>query len=236
MNPCYSILTKQNKTTTNTKETNSMDRIEMVERLREKAGVSYEEAKAALETSNWDLLDAVVLLEKEGKVRDAAYSTKRATKDEQKQTSQKEEKPKSDGFEKFMRFCGRIIHKGNTNNLVVLRNGERKFSLPVTALALLLIFAFYFTIPLIIVSLFFGFHYKFTGPDLGKDSINNVMEKATNAAEAVKKEVQKEMKSDAEEIKEEYRAAKAELEEEIKELQEELDEMLEELEEDEDKK
>jgi len=40
----------------------------MVETLREKANVSYEEAKAALEASNWDLLDAIVLLEGEGKI------------------------------------------------------------------------------------------------------------------------------------------------------------------------
>ncbi|MCL2568142.1 MAG: ubiquitin [Oscillospiraceae bacterium] len=213
-----------------------MDRIEMVEKLREKAGVSYEEAKAALEASDWDLLDAVVLLEKEGKVRDAAYSTKRSAKDEHKQSGAKEEKPKGEGFEKFLRFCGRIIHKGNTNSLVVLRNGERKFSLPVTAFALLLIFAFYFTIPLIIVSLFFGFHYKFSGKDLGKDSINNVMEKATHAAEAVKREVQKEMKDDTKTLKEELKEMQEEIKADLKEIQEEIDEMLEDLEEDEDKK
>ena len=37
-----------------------MTNLEMVETLREKANVSYEEAKAALEASNWDLLDAIL--------------------------------------------------------------------------------------------------------------------------------------------------------------------------------
>ena len=56
----------------------NMTNYEMVELLRQKANVSYEEAKAALEASDWDLLDAIVLLEREGKVpeNDARFSTK----------------------------------------------------------------------------------------------------------------------------------------------------------------
>ena len=52
-----------------------MEMIEKVERLREKADVTYEEAKAALEQSDGDLLDAMVLLERQGKVRKPAQST-----------------------------------------------------------------------------------------------------------------------------------------------------------------
>ena len=40
-----------------------MDRFEMTDKLSQKTEVSYEEAKAALEASNWDLLDAMILLE-----------------------------------------------------------------------------------------------------------------------------------------------------------------------------
>ena len=39
---------------------NKMTNYEMVELLRQKANVSYEEAKATLEAANWDLLDAIV--------------------------------------------------------------------------------------------------------------------------------------------------------------------------------
>ena len=200
-----------------------MDRIEMVERLREKAGVSYEEAKAALEASDWDLLDAVVMLEKEGKVRDAGYSTKRATSDEQAPQTGKEKKPKGEGFERFMAWLSRVIHKGNTNSLVVMRNNERKFGLPVTAFALLLVFAFYFTIPLLIISLFFGFHYKFVGPDLGKDSINNVMHKATQAAESIKEEFKEDTEAVKQDLKEDLDELKREAEEEIDALKKEVD-------------
>ena len=55
-----------------------MDNFEKVEKLREKANVSFEEAKAALEESNWDLLDAMIVLEKQGKTeaRKEKFSTK----------------------------------------------------------------------------------------------------------------------------------------------------------------
>ena len=49
------------------KEDNRMDNMEKVEKLRERANVTYEEAKAALEESSWDLLDAIVNLERQGK-------------------------------------------------------------------------------------------------------------------------------------------------------------------------
>ena len=62
-----------------------MNEYEKVEKLREKANVSYEEAKAALEKCNWDLLDAIVLLEREGKIfvirPQEALSIKRLEKD-----------------------------------------------------------------------------------------------------------------------------------------------------------
>ncbi|HEY5466186.1 MAG TPA: hypothetical protein VIL27_04045, partial [Clostridia bacterium] len=43
--------------------------LEQVELLRSKADVTYEEARQALEATGGDLLDAVVLLEIQGKVR-----------------------------------------------------------------------------------------------------------------------------------------------------------------------
>ena len=46
-----------------------MDNLEKVEKLRERANVSYEEARTALEENNWDLLDAMVALEKAGRTR-----------------------------------------------------------------------------------------------------------------------------------------------------------------------
>ena len=41
-----------------------MDRLEKVEKIRKKTGVSFEDAKTALDAADGDVLDALVWLEK----------------------------------------------------------------------------------------------------------------------------------------------------------------------------
>ena len=58
--------------------------LEKVEQLVEKAGCTYAEAKAALEGNEWNLLDAIIALEAEGKARSssAAYAYAKAPEEE----------------------------------------------------------------------------------------------------------------------------------------------------------
>ena len=51
-----------------------MDQLEKVEKIREKTGVTYEEAKAALDAAGGDVLDALVYLESKGKKPKRRYS------------------------------------------------------------------------------------------------------------------------------------------------------------------
>ena len=55
-------------------DTFEMDRLEKVEQLVAKAGCSYAEAKDALEKSDWNVLDAIVALESEGKAKASSAS------------------------------------------------------------------------------------------------------------------------------------------------------------------
>jgi len=165
-----------------------MTNLEMVETLREKANVSYEEAKAALEASNWDLLDAILLLEGEGKIpsETAIYSTR------QKELPPAEEPQDHKGFRDGIRWLGqafrKLLHIGNTNQLVISRNDKECFSLPVTVFAVLILCSVWTILIAMLISLFFGVRYAFRGPDLGKESINRVMDKAGDMAENVKEE------------------------------------------------
>ena len=45
-----------------------MENTQKIEQLVSKAGCSYEEARTALEACGWDMLDAIISLEREGKV------------------------------------------------------------------------------------------------------------------------------------------------------------------------
>ena len=166
-----------------------MDHLEMVEKLREKANVSYEEAKTALEAANWDLLDAMVLLESEGKIH--TDSTSNFTT---KQPEKKVSAPDQSGRGMVRRLCDTLvslINKANTIDLEVSRRSSPVFTVPLIALLLLLIFAFWFTIPIIVISLFFGYRYTFKGPNV-MDSINQAMEKAADAADSIRSGVTKE--------------------------------------------
>ena len=63
----------------------------------------------------------------------------------------------------------------------------------VAALALLLIFAFHFCIPALIIGLFAGCRYAFSGEDLGRENLNRAMDAAADAAQQVKAEVAAEL-------------------------------------------
>ena len=165
-----------------------MDHYEMVEKLREKANVSYEEAKAALEAADWNLLDALVLLENQGKVSGGTdYSTKSETHWEH-----------SHDHRRHAEAAGRVGRQvatgiNNLNRYFVLfnRKGETMFELPLLVMILLLVFGFWITVPLLIVGLFFGFKYSLKG-SAGVEKVNRVMDKASEVADNIVSEVRKE--------------------------------------------
>ncbi|MDR3601628.1 MAG: ubiquitin [Desulfosporosinus sp.] len=180
-----------------------MTTLEQVEKLRAMANISYDEAKAALDAANGDLLEAIIELEKQGKVNAPTgggyYSSEKpidASELAYKNNCWDKQAKNCNGSETFFslmkkigRFCLKMIHKGTANYFEVLKGEERKASVPVIALALLLIFAFGVTVPLLIVGLFFGLRYRFKGPDLSGNTVNDAMDSAADAAEDLKKSI-----------------------------------------------
>ena len=168
-----------------------MTNFEMVEMLREKANISYEEAKAALEQANWDLLEAMLLLEKEGKVVNNETGGSYSTKTEEKREPEQKHRS-ADGLRSAFKWLGEkaawLLKIGNTNYFVVSRGGKEKFSLPVTVCAILLICAFWFVLAALVIGLFCGVRYSFRGAELGKSAINDAMDRAADAAENMKED------------------------------------------------
>ena len=69
-------------------------------------------------------------------------------------------------------------------------------------LILLLVFALYVTVPLLILGLFLGFRYRFSGPDLERDSINDVMGNVADSAADLGRQVMDELRSQHDKYKE----------------------------------
>ncbi|MBQ9301255.1 MAG: DUF4342 domain-containing protein [Clostridia bacterium] len=156
-----------------------MDHLEMVEKLREKANVSYEEANDALEACDWDLLDALLMLESEGRLHEmeeAAYSTR--AKQPQKSTQTKARKAKGNGLlASLLKGAASLIKKGNAVSVQIKKNEEIRLSLPLTVVVIALIFMFWWMLIAVAVSMIFGYRYSIKGLSID-ESVNNAMDKA----------------------------------------------------------
>lgn len=172
-----------------------MDNLEKVEKIREKTGISYEEAMAALEANNYDVLDALVYLERQGKIREpevSAYSTGQGQQSQEfARTQQEYEKDcRRKSFEnpltKFFRWCGRILRKSCDTSFEVIRDGKLVVTIPVIVLILGTVMAFWVTLILLVVGMFMGCKYHFGGFESTQIDINDICEKASETCENIK--------------------------------------------------
>lgn len=179
-----------------------MEMMEKAERLREKANVTYEEAKAALEQTGGDLLDAMVLLERQGKVKGPAQST--FSTDYEEQTEYVKVRDKVEEQEKsapsFGRTVGRLF-RGligfiRKTTFIVTKGEEAIFTMPTIVFALLLFFFWEILAPIMVVALFFGIRYSFDGEEEAEKA-NSILNKAGDFAQDVRSEFTKD--SDTEE-------------------------------------
>lgn len=163
-----------------------MEHFEMVEKLCQKTGVTYEEAKNTLEKCDWDMLDALVMLESAGKVKaeaqaPAAYSTQPQPQMVHQEQHSKNKQEFVSGLQKLWNFICKLFQKGNVNSFTIYRHQEELVTMPVTVLVLLVLFIWPASIVLLIVGLFVGMRYAFSGPDFGdNNSINKALDKATD--------------------------------------------------------
>ena len=177
-----------------------MTELEKVEKLREKANVTFAEAKEALDNSGGDILSALIYLENQGKVTvpagggffsgaDLPPPTENVSSANYHSSSGSVSSGEefTDLLKRFGAFCLKMFNKGINNHLEATKGSQHLFSCPVLIVILLAAFFFWVTIPLFVISLFCGFRYRFTGEDLGRDSVNSVMDGATNVVEDVKR-------------------------------------------------
>ena len=181
-----------------------MEMMEKVERLREKANVSYEEAKDALEQAGGDLLDAIVLLERQGKVRGPAQSTFSTDYEEQTEFVKVRDKveEQENSAPSFGRTFGRLFRgfvgliKNTT--FIVTKGEDVLFTMPTICFALLLFFFWEILAPVMVIALFFGIRYLFEGEEEAQKA-NSILNKAGDFAQDVRSEFTKK-DSDTDEI------------------------------------
>ena len=170
-----------------------MEMIEKVERLRERADVTYEEAKAALEEAGGDLLDAMVILERMGKVSGPARSSYSTEYDEQKdyiRVRDKVEQQKKSA-PSFTHTVGRLVKTFFSfirhTVFIVTKEDSIIFTMPSWVLVLLLFFFWEAIVPVMVIALFFKVNYSFDGAQNVKRA-NDILGKAGEFAQDVRNE------------------------------------------------
>ncbi|MDD6327451.1 MAG: UBA/TS-N domain protein [Eubacteriales bacterium] len=186
-----------------------MENLEKVEKIRQKTGVSYEDAKNALVACDYDMLDAIVYLEKLGKIKAperASYSTEMVVASqefEQAQATYESSCKKTsvgDCVDRFIRWFGEVLKKSCKNTFHVEHEGKQVVAVPVLVFVLLLIFAFWITLPLLIVGLFFDYKYHFEGVTKVTVDVNDVCDKASAACMNIKNDVKNDTNNDTNNI------------------------------------
>lgn len=192
--------------------------LEQVEALRARAEVSYEEARAVLEDCGGDLLDALIALERAGKLRPdgargAFFSTRPGGGESPPPPPSGGLSPAQEPSGERSRFFGLALTAGGrrrqkrrregsglgaklkelllaaadllrhctVNQFEVWRNGERMTSLPVLILILLVVLAYWISLPLLVIGLLFGCRYRFSGPDLDKNRVGEVVNQVSDS-------------------------------------------------------
>ena len=178
-----------------------MNEFEKIDKLRERANVTYEEARDALSEANGDLLDAMVLLEKQGKAKQpdvSSYTTRYEEQPHYERVEQDIPDPDKEAARRLggsiSRFFRVIFSKLRHNALrMINREGEEVFRLPLWLLVLIVLFFWKGIIVVLVVLLFFGNRYDIVGRDDMSDA-NEILNRAGKMADGVKEEFQKERK------------------------------------------
>lgn len=173
-----------------------MNELEKAEKLAARAHVTLEEAKGALELNNWDLLDAMIYLEKAGLTASAGQSQYSTSYEEQngyinvedtvkRQEQQTERESRRGLIQKFKELCRKGWDMACRNSMMIERKGKTPIVIPLWVLLILCLVEWELAVGAFIIMLLIGFRFSVTGSD-DMSKVNDVMGQASEVAEDVK--------------------------------------------------
>lgn len=170
-------------------ELNEDVRFERTMELSAKAGVSIEDARAALNANDYDMLNAMIYLEHLGKTTSEQLLRGTNPGRTHKVNCEAKKAQVKSFMGKLFDRIKELVKKGNENYLNLSKNGKDIINIPLTIVVIAFIISFWFCLPLAIVLLFFGIRYSFVGKDFKEDDVfNGAMNKASSAADGIKRD------------------------------------------------
>ena len=139
-----------------------MEHMDMIDKLKDKAGISREEAADALTRADWDMLEALVILEREGRIAPLTSSVVTADGGQngygyRSSASRGSAAAQGDGLGTKVRELARnsVVYS------LMVRRGDRVIiSLPVLVFIIILCAAFRLTAAAMLIGLFVGCRYS----------------------------------------------------------------------------
>ena len=180
--------------------------LEQVGKLKEFADVSFADAKAALEASEGDLLNALIWLEQQGKIPSSGVCSYSTRDDQTTGTPPQWEEPPETGScdrkqergKEEARNFGRAVRRWLVDDRLEAyhRESGREFQVPLGVALVLLILAFWLVPVLLVLGYVLGWRYRLAGPDLNREDVNEVMENINDTASDVVTSVKKNLNKD----------------------------------------
>jgi len=143
--------------------------LELIEMLRERANVSYEEAREALEKCNNDIVEALIYLEKQDKI-------KAPPRDNQCTSG-------------FWTTVKKLVKSCNETRFLISKNGQNIIDLPLTIVIIVTAIVPPLTVIGLIAALFTGHKIRLEKPGREELKINKTLDDISNAAAKVGEQV-----------------------------------------------
>lgn len=150
--------------------------LDLIDELRKRAHVSYSDAKEALEKSDGNILDALIYLEKEHKVKQEEY--------------QHHEHPKC--CKDLMSKIKNLLRKANATRVVMFKKDRVVFSLSITIAVIISVIGVHFILPATLIALITGHRFRIEGTDKNIDKVNETLNKVADAVDNVKNKLTEE--------------------------------------------
>lgn len=147
----------------------------MIEKLHSQAGIAVEDAERALKAAEWDMLGALQILEKEGKI--APLTSSMTTVEDRRGY---EEVRATASKNKHNRNTGRVVEKikqillySMNHSFMIKRKGEILLNIPLLIMIVILVCAPKTTLAALLAGLFFECGYSVEKNKLMNDNTTN---------------------------------------------------------------
>lgn len=163
---------------------------EKISRIQMKANISKEEARAALEQNNGDMLDTIIMLERQGRIDGSGQGVSTSPDENNDYIDVKakiEEQSPESVCESLKKLFSAIINLIRVTDIVIKRKEKEIIAIPSIIFVILLILSWEITLPIMVISLFFDVRYEFRGTEFAEKT-NNVLNQVGNVANNIKNE------------------------------------------------